>query len=65
MKDPAQGPLDALRARTGPEDCIGGPTLPGAQITADADLVVDGLLLDFTGANAARWRRCPSARRDS
>ncbi|MGV9895814.1 hypothetical protein [Streptomyces tendae] len=43
----AQGPLSALRARTRPEDCVGGPTFPAAQITADADLVVDGLLLDF------------------
>lgn len=41
------GPLEALRARTRPEDCTGGPTFAGAQITADADLVVDGLLLDF------------------
>ncbi|MBB1261598.1 hypothetical protein [Streptomyces alkaliterrae] len=46
----AHGPLEALRARTGPEDCIGGPTFAGAQITADADLVVDGLLLDFKSA---------------
>jgi hypothetical protein len=44
------GPLEALRARTRPEDCVGGPTFAGAQITADADLVVDGLLLDFKSA---------------
>ncbi|QIB49470.1 hypothetical protein [Streptomyces aureoverticillatus] len=43
----ADGPLKALRARTRPEDCTGGPTFAGAQITADADLTVDGLLLDF------------------
>lgn len=43
----AQGPLEALRIRTGSEDCVGGPTFAGAQITADADLVIDGLLLDF------------------
>jgi hypothetical protein len=46
----AHGPLEALRARTGPEDCVGGPTFAGAQITADADIVVDGLLLDFKSA---------------
>ncbi|WP_331724804.1 hypothetical protein [Streptomyces canus] len=46
----AHGPLAALRARTRPEDCVGGPTFAGAQITADADLVVDGLLLDFKSA---------------
>lgn len=43
-------PLEALRARTRPEDCVGGPTFAGAQITADADIVVDGLLLDFKSA---------------
>ncbi|MFD7446619.1 hypothetical protein [Streptomyces sp. NPDC059909] len=43
----ADGPLNALRARTWPADCTGGPTFPGARITADADLVVDGLLIDF------------------
>lgn len=43
----AGGPLQALRARTGPEDCVGGPTFAGARITADADLAVAGLLLDF------------------
>lgn len=46
----AHGPLQALRARTGPGHCIGGPTFAGAQITADADIVVDGLLLDFKSA---------------
>ena len=43
----AHGPLQALRADTRPEDCVGGPTFASAQITADADLVLDGLLLDF------------------
>ncbi|MFB6819702.1 hypothetical protein ACFCV8_34760 [Streptomyces sp. NPDC056347] len=46
----AHGPLEVLRARTRPDDCVGGPTFAGAQITADADLVVDGLLLDFKSA---------------
>lgn len=46
----AHGPLEAWRARTRSEDCVGGPTFADAQITADADLVVDGLLLDFKSA---------------
>ncbi|AUA07965.1 hypothetical protein CFP59_00050 [Streptomyces malaysiensis subsp. malaysiensis] len=44
---PTDGPLAALRARTLPTDCTPGPAFPGTGITADADLVVDGLLLDF------------------
>ncbi|MEE1831745.1 hypothetical protein [Streptomyces sp. SP17KL33] len=36
-----------LHARTQPEDCTPRPTFPGTRITADADLVVDGLLIDF------------------
>ncbi|MDK0524875.1 hypothetical protein [Streptomyces sp. ML-6] len=43
----ADSPLRALRARTRPEDCTPGPTFSNAQITADADLVADGLLIDF------------------
>ncbi|MFI8932551.1 hypothetical protein ACIG3E_33425 [Streptomyces sp. NPDC053474] len=43
----ADGPLDALRRRTRPRDCTGGPTFAGVGITADADLVADGVLLDF------------------
>ncbi|MEU1791972.1 hypothetical protein ABZ553_40090 [Streptomyces sparsogenes] len=43
----ADGPLAALRTRTRPQDCIGGPTFEGVDLAADADLVVDGLLLDF------------------
>lgn len=46
----AQGPLEVLRSHTGSEDCVGGPTFAGAQITADADLVVDGLLFAFKSA---------------
>jgi hypothetical protein len=46
----AHGPLEALRARTRPGNCTGGPTFAGARISADADLVVDGLLLDFKSA---------------
>jgi hypothetical protein len=43
----ADGPLKALRHNTLPKDCVGGPTFDGVDITADADIVVDGLLLDF------------------
>ncbi|WP_238783317.1 hypothetical protein [Streptomyces monomycini] len=43
----AHSPLEDLRARTRTEECHGGPTFAGARITADADLAVDGLLLDF------------------
>ena len=41
------GPLDALRLRTRPSDCVAGPTFEGVDITADADIVIDGMLLDF------------------
>jgi len=41
------GPLDALRLSSRPEDCVGGPTFADVDITADADIVVDGLLIDF------------------
>ncbi|MFB7364692.1 hypothetical protein [Streptomyces hydrogenans] len=43
----AHSPLQHLRIQARPEDCHGGPTFAGARITADADLAVDGLLLDF------------------
>lgn len=43
----ADSPLAALRARTGPAQCVPGPTFPGVELAADADLLVDGLLLDF------------------
>ncbi|MFD4833237.1 hypothetical protein ACFWPV_25770 [Streptomyces uncialis] len=43
----ADSPLATLRERTRPKDCVPGPTFPGAAITADADLLVDGLLIDF------------------
>ncbi|MFD6691042.1 hypothetical protein ACFWEV_34885 [Streptomyces bacillaris] len=43
----AQGDLVGLRAGTAAADCVGGPTFPEVNITADADLVVDGLLLEF------------------
>ncbi|MEU1378000.1 hypothetical protein ABZ442_30750 [Streptomyces triculaminicus] len=41
----ADGPLNALRGRTRPEACTGGPTF--AVLPSDADLIVDGMLLDF------------------
>ncbi|MCT9081445.1 hypothetical protein [Streptomyces fulvoviolaceus] len=53
----ADSPLEALRARARPEDCVSGPTFVGARITAD--LAADGVLLDFKSA-AAHWGRCPS-----
>ncbi|MFD5574878.1 hypothetical protein [Streptomyces cadmiisoli] len=43
----ADGPLEALRARSRPEDCTPGPTFFARHLTADADHAVDGLLLDF------------------
>ncbi|MFF5130972.1 hypothetical protein ACFY41_29120 [Streptomyces syringium] len=53
----AAGPLDALRARTRPEDCTPGPTFPTDRISADADLAVDGLLLDFKSTRYSRTLR--------
>ncbi|WP_433398782.1 hypothetical protein [Streptomyces sp. CA-146814] len=50
----ANGPLADLRARTRPADCTPGPTLPGARVTADADLIADGLLIDFKSARNPR-----------
>lgn len=42
------GPLEDLRAATTPGQCRPGPTFDGsAYVSADADLVADGLLLDF------------------
>ncbi|MFI0742654.1 hypothetical protein ACH4PU_31925 [Streptomyces sp. NPDC021100] len=60
----ATGPLEALRARTRPQDCIGGPTFPGVNITADADLVVDGLLLDFKSTKHPFARGLPKQTAD-
>ncbi|MEV5903404.1 hypothetical protein [Streptomyces sp. NPDC052127] len=53
----ADSPLDALRARTRPEDCTPGPTFPTVRISADADLAVDGLLLDFKSTRYTRTLR--------
>ncbi|MER7196705.1 hypothetical protein CG723_41040 [Streptomyces sp. CB01635] len=53
----ADGPLDALRTRSRPEDCTPGPTFPTARISADADLAVDGLLLDFKSTRSTRTLR--------
>ncbi|MGW8989916.1 hypothetical protein ACWGRF_08315 [Streptomyces zhihengii] len=50
-------PLGTLRARTRAEDCTGGRTFPGAQITADADLAVDGLLVDYKSTKHPFARR--------
>lgn len=43
-------PAGGSARRTRPGDCVAGPTFAGAEITADADIVVDGLLLDFKSA---------------
>ncbi|MER6123006.1 hypothetical protein ABT173_10035 [Streptomyces sp. NPDC001795] len=43
----ADGPLEALRARTQPGNCVPGPTFATHRLAVDADLTVDGLLLDF------------------
>jgi hypothetical protein len=53
----AEGPLDALRTRSRPEDCTPGPTFPTHRISADADLAVDGLLLDFKSTRYPRSLR--------
>ncbi|MBB5774045.1 hypothetical protein [Nonomuraea jabiensis] len=43
-----RGPLGQLRHGTVPEMCLPGPTFDGsAYVAADADLIVDGLLIDF------------------
>ncbi|MGW0664591.1 hypothetical protein [Streptodolium elevatio] len=43
----AQSPLSRLRASTSPADCTGDPVLNTSGISADADLLAAGLLLDF------------------
>ncbi|MFI7709227.1 hypothetical protein [Nonomuraea sp. NPDC049480] len=44
----SDGPLGQLRHATTPEMCLPGPTFDGsAYVSADADLIVDGLLIDF------------------
>ncbi|MFC8032255.1 hypothetical protein ACFUVU_05455 [Streptomyces griseoincarnatus] len=50
-------PPKALRTRTRPEDCLPGPTFPTDRIAADADLAVDGLLLDFKSTRYPRTLR--------
>jgi hypothetical protein len=53
----ADGPLNDLRTRTQPEDCTPDPTFPTDRISADADLAVDGLLLDFKSTQYTRTLR--------
>lgn len=50
----ADGPLNDLRTRTRSEDCTPAPTFPTDRIAADADLAVDGLLLDFKSTRYTR-----------
>lgn len=52
-----EGPLEALRASSRPEDCTPGPTFATDRLAADADLTVDGLLLDFKSTRHARTLR--------
>lgn len=49
----ADGPLRSLRTGTSSADCTSGPTFAGVNISADADLIVDGLLLDFKSTRHA------------
>jgi hypothetical protein len=49
----ADSDLAALRARTTPADCTPGPTFPDVDITADADLITDGMLLEFKSTRNA------------
>jgi hypothetical protein len=53
----ADGPLIDLRTRTRPQDCTPAPTFPTDRIAADADLAVDGLLLDFKSTRYTRTLR--------
>ncbi|MEU1701816.1 hypothetical protein [Streptomyces pseudogriseolus] len=53
----ADSPLNDLRTRTRPEDCTPTPTFPTDRIAADADLAVDGLLLDFKSTRYTRTLR--------
>ncbi|MEV6197516.1 hypothetical protein AB0M19_34555 [Streptomyces sp. NPDC051920] len=53
----ADGPLAALRSRTRPKHCTPGPTFATSRISADADLAVDGLLLDFKSTRHPRTLR--------
>lgn len=53
----ADGPLDALRVRTRPQDCTPGATFPADRIGADVDLAADGMLLDFKSTRYTRTLR--------
>ncbi|MFF7191389.1 hypothetical protein ACFZAR_40795 [Streptomyces sp. NPDC008222] len=50
----ADGPLEALRIRSRPEDCTPGPTFATDRLAADADLAIDGMLLDFKSTRRTR-----------
>jgi hypothetical protein len=48
-------PLERLRLGCIPHDCAPGPTFDGSRdVTADADLIVDGTLIDFKSARHLR-----------
>ncbi|MFI5648997.1 hypothetical protein [Kitasatospora sp. NPDC051705] len=48
------GPLHALRASTDPARCKGGVMFAGVDITADADLLVDGTLIEIKSTRHPR-----------
>ncbi|MEU6381697.1 hypothetical protein [Streptomyces sp. NPDC046909] len=50
----AESELGPRRQQSLPGHCVAGPGFPGQQIGADADLVVDGLLLDFKSTTLVR-----------
>ncbi|MEV3926955.1 hypothetical protein [Actinomadura coerulea] len=55
------GPLDGLRAATTPGRCRPGPTFEGsAHLAADADLIAEGLLLDFKSTRRIHDFRLPA-----
>ncbi|MFE0462553.1 hypothetical protein ACFW1A_25190 [Kitasatospora sp. NPDC058965] len=48
------GPLQKLRASTDPAGCTGGVMFAGVDITADADLLVDGTLIEIKSTRHPR-----------
>ncbi|WP_234327528.1 hypothetical protein [Streptomyces sp. NRRL WC-3742] len=50
----AASPLQTLRATTGPADCKGCVTFAGVDITADADLLADGTLIEIKSTRHPR-----------
>lgn len=46
--------LALRRQQSAPGHCVAGPGFPGQRLSADADLVIDGLLLDFKSTALVR-----------